>query len=56
MSFTEGASVNEEDLPKPLQVFEVPQAGIDTIRSRMAMNIYDEYANLLHGRGMYDRM
>ena len=58
MSFTAGArSLNEEDLRKTLQVFiKVPQAGIDTICSRLTMNIYDEHSNLHHSRGMYDRM
>ena len=54
MSFIAGArslTCDEEDLRKNLQVFKVPQAGIDTIRSRLAMKIYDECANVL--RGMY---
>jgi hypothetical protein len=38
-------------LRKNLQVFKFLQAGIETIRSRLAMKIYDEYANIL--RGMY---
>ena len=44
-------SLNEEDLRKNLPVFKFLQAGIETIRSRLAMKIYDEYANIL--RGMY---
>lgn len=44
-------SLNEEDLRKNLQVFKVPQAGIDTIRSKLGMKIYDEYAYIV--RGMY---
>ncbi len=48
VSFIAGAhSLNEEDLRKNLQVFKVPQAGIVTIRSKLAMKIYDEYANIL---------
>ena len=45
-------SLDEEDLCKPrsLQVFRVPQAGIDTTRSKMDMKLYDKYANV---KGMY---
>ena len=32
-----------------LQVFKIPQAGIDIIRSRLVMKIYDEYAKVLRG-------
>ena len=31
--------------------FKVPQAGIDSIRSKLAFKIFDEYANIL--KGMY---
>jgi hypothetical protein len=54
VSFIAGArslTCDEEDQRKNLQVFKVPQAGIDTIQSRLAMKIYDEDANVL--RGMY---
>ena len=45
----EARSLNAKDLRKNLQVFKVPQAGIDTIRSRLVMKIYDKYANVLRG-------
>ena len=32
-------------------LFKVPQTGIDTIRSKLTMNLHDEYANVL--KGMY---
>jgi hypothetical protein len=44
VTFIAGArSLNEEKLRETLQVFKVPQAGIDieTIRSRLAMNILE---------------
>jgi hypothetical protein len=34
-----------------LAYFKVPQAGIDSIRSKLAFKIFDEYANIL--KGMY---
>jgi hypothetical protein len=34
-----------------LTYFEVPQTGIDSIRSKLAFRIFDEYANIL--KGMY---
>jgi hypothetical protein len=30
-----------------LQFFKIPQTGIETIRSKLAMKIYDEYVNIL---------
>jgi hypothetical protein len=51
-SFIAGArSLNEKDLHHNLAYFKVPQAGIDSIRSKLAFEIFDEYANIL--KGMY---
>ena len=51
-SFIAGArSLNEKDLHDNLAYFKVPQAGIDSIRSKLAFKIFDEYANIL--KGMY---
>ncbi len=51
-SFIAGArSLNEKDLNDNLAYFKVPQAGIDSIRSKLALKIFDEYANIL--KGMY---
>jgi hypothetical protein len=51
-SFLAGArSLNEQDLHDNLAYFKVPQAGIDSIRSKLAFKIFDEYANIL--KGMY---
>jgi hypothetical protein len=51
-SFMSGArSLNEKDLHDNLAYFKVPQAGIDSIRSKLALKIFDEYANIL--KGMY---
>jgi hypothetical protein len=44
-------SLNERDLHDNLTYFKVPQAGIDSIRSKLAFKIFDEYANIL--KGMY---
>ncbi len=50
--FIAGArSLNEQDLHDNLADFKVPQAGIDSIRSKVAFKIFDEYANIL--KGMY---
>jgi hypothetical protein len=50
--FIAGArSLNEKDLNENLTYFKVPQAGIDSIRSKLAFKIFDEYANIL--KGMY---
>ena len=47
-SFIAGArSLNEKDLHDNLIYFKVPQAGIDSIRSKLAFKIFDEYANIL---------
>jgi hypothetical protein len=51
-SFIAGArSLNEQDLHDNLAYFKVPTAGIDSIRSKLAFKIFDEYANIL--KGMY---
>jgi hypothetical protein len=51
-SFIAGArSLNEQDLHDNLAFFKVPQAGIESIRSKLAFKIFDEYANIL--KGMY---
>ena len=44
-SFTAGArSLNEEDLSNNLACFQVQKAGIESIRSKLAFKIFDEYA------------
>jgi len=49
-SFIAGArSLNEKDLHDNLPYFKVPQSGIETIRSKFAFKIFDEYANILTG-------
>jgi hypothetical protein len=47
-------SLNKVHLRKNLQFFEVPEGGIESIRSNLTMKIYDEYSDLL--RGMYIAM
>jgi hypothetical protein len=50
--FITGArSLNEQDLHKNLAYFKVPQAVIESIRSKLVFTIFDEYANIL--KGMY---
>ena len=52
ISFIVGSrSLNEQDLRKNLKFFRVPEASIETIGSKLAMKIFDEYANIL--RCMY---
>ncbi len=52
VSFIAGArSLNEEELKKNLTYFEVPPVSIEPIRAKLAMKIFDEYANIL--KGMY---
>ncbi len=47
-SFIPGArSLNEQDLHDNLAYFKVPQGGIDSIRSKLAFKIFDEYVNIL---------
>ena len=51
-SFIAGArSLNEKDLHDNLAYFKVPPTGIESIRSKLAFKIFDEYANIL--KGMY---
>ncbi len=51
-SFIAGArSLNETELKENLEYFKVPSASIDSIRTKLAMTIFDEYANIL--KGMY---
>ena len=51
-SFITGArSLNEKDLHDNLAYFKVPEAGIESIRSKLVLIIFDEYANIL--KGMY---
>ncbi len=52
VSFITGAqSLNEEELKKNLTFFEVPPVSVEPIRAKLAMKIFDEYANIL--KGMY---
>ena len=44
-------SLNEEDLKENLEYFKVPSTSIESIRTKLAMTIFDEYANIL--KGMY---
>ncbi len=46
-------SLNEEDLQENLECYKVPQTGtvIESIRSKLVLQISDEYANIL--KGMY---
>ena len=41
--------LNEQDLRDNLKFLRVPEASIDLIRTKVAMKIYDEYANILRG-------
>jgi hypothetical protein len=51
-SFVAGArSLNEEELKENLEYFKGPSVSIDSIRTKLAMTIFDEYANIL--KGMY---
>ncbi len=52
VSFIAGArSLNEEELKKNLTYFEVPPVSKEPIHAKLAMKIFDEYANIL--KGMY---
>ncbi len=49
-SFITGArSLNEQDLHDNLAYFKVPKVGIESIRSKLACKIFDEYVNILKG-------
>ena len=51
-SFIAGVrSLNEAELKENLEYFKVPSASVDSIRTKLAMTIFDEYANIL--KGMY---
>ena len=51
-SFIAGArSLNEAELKANLKYFQVPSASIEPIRTKLAMTIFEEYANVL--KGMY---
>ena len=51
-SFIAGArSLNEAELKENLEYFKVPSTSIELIRTKLAMTIFDEYANIL--KGMY---
>ena len=48
ISFIAGArSLNEQDLRETLKFFQVPEARIESIGSKLAMRIFDEYTNIL---------
>jgi hypothetical protein len=50
--FVAGArSLNETEFKENLEYFKVPSVSIDSIRTKLAMTIFDEYANIL--KGMY---
>ena len=44
-------SLNEKDLHDNLAYFKVPEAGIESIGSKLTLVIFDKYANIL--KGMY---
>ena len=48
--------MNEQDMCTNLQFFKTPQAGIETIRSKLVMKIYDEYTNILRKCTTQDSM
>jgi hypothetical protein len=51
-SFVVGArSLNEEELKANLEYFKVPSTSIDSLRTKLAMTLFDEYTNIL--KGMY---
>jgi hypothetical protein len=48
ISFITGArSVNKQDLSKNLKFFRVPETSIQSIYAKLAMRIFDVYANIL---------
>ena len=47
----EARSLNEKDLQRNLRFFKVPQTSIESIRSKLAFKLFDEYTNIL--KGMY---
>ena len=44
-------SLNEQDLQSNIRFFKVPQGIIESIRSKLVFQIFDEYTNIL--KGMY---
>jgi hypothetical protein len=51
-SFVTGArSLNEVEFKENLEYYQVPSSSIDSIRTKLAMTIFDEHANML--KGMY---
>jgi hypothetical protein len=51
-SFVAGArSLNEAEFKENLEYFKVPSENIDSIRTKLTMTIFDEYAKIL--KGMY---
>ena len=42
-------SLNEEDLKKNLAYVKVPSANVEPTHTKLAMKIFDEYANILKG-------
>ena len=44
-------SIHVQDLCINLEYFKVLQGGIETIRSKLVLKLFDEYANIL--KGMY---
>ena len=51
-SFVAGArSLNEVEFKENLEYFKVPSTSIDSIRTKLAMTIFDECTNIL--KGMY---
>ena len=48
MSFVTGShSVNKQDLRRNLKFFQVPEASIQSIYSKLAIRVFDVYANIL---------
>ncbi len=44
-------SLNEVEFKENLEYFKVPSASIDSIRTKLDITIFDDYANIL--KGMY---
>jgi hypothetical protein len=56
-SFIVGArSLNEKDLHNNLAYFKVPEEGIESVRSKLVLKIFDEYANILKDIAVRDSM
>ena len=54
VSFITGTrSLNEEELIKNLAYFKVPSTSVEPIRTKLGINIFDEYVNIL--KGMYSK-